>query len=105
MSEPNISEYCLVLLCPVAQEERVLDTLLMTPEIAVFTSSRSSAHGLSHSQLNTSEQVLGLAVMTQIQALLTHPDRELVLAKLKRELAGIGLRYWLMPVMEAGEIA
>lgn len=105
IAESYIPEYCLTMLCPLTLEERVLDALLMIPEIAIFTSSKASAHGLSHAQLSTSEQVLGLAVMTQVQALLTQKDHGLVLNKLKQELAGLGLRYWLMPVMEAGEIA
>lgn len=105
MSETAMITYCLTLLCPLALEERVLDTLLMTPEIAVFTSSRAAAHGVNHAVLSASEQVLGLAVMTQIQALLTQEDHNLVLNKLKQELAGSGLRYWVQPVIAAGEFA
>jgi hypothetical protein len=100
-----MSELCLTLLCPPALEERVLDLLLMTPEVAVFTSTAAAAHGLSHARLSANEQVLGLAVMTQVQALLTLADRDRVLASLKRELAGTGLHYWLTPVIEAGELA
>jgi len=100
-----MSELCLTLLCPPALEERVLDMLLMTPEISVFTSARAAAHGLHPSRLDAGEQVLGLAVMTQVQALLGGPDRDAVLAELKRKLAGSGLRYWLTPVIESGELA
>lgn len=100
-----MSELCLTLLCPPALEERVLDALLMTPEIAVFTSAPAAAHGLGHARLNANEQVLGLAVMTQVQALLTEADRAGVLAALKAGFAGSGLRYWLTPVVEAGEFA
>lgn len=99
-----MSELCLTLLCPPAQEERVLDMLLMIPEITVFTSSRAAAHGLHHASLSAGEQVLGLAVMTQVQALLSGPERDAVLAELKRKLAGSGLRYWLTPVLESGEL-
>lgn len=98
-------ELCLTLLCPPALEERVLDTLLMTPEIAVFTSTPAAAHGLGHARLSATEQVLGLAMMTQIQALLTQADRDSVLAGLKQKFAGTGLHYWLTPVIEAGEFA
>ena len=100
-----MSDLCLTLLCPPALEERVLDALLMTPEIAVFTSTPAAAHGLSHARLNANEQVLGLAVMTQIQALLMQADRDCVLAGLKQKFAGTGLHYWLTPVIEAGEFA
>lgn len=98
-------ELCLTLLCPPAQEERVLDMLLMTPAVRVFTSSRSAAHGLHHSRLDAGEQVLGLAVMTQVQVLLSQTDQAGVLADLKMKLAGSGLRYWLTPVIESGEFA
>lgn len=99
-----MSDLCLTLLCPPAQEERVLDLLLMTPEISVFTSSRAAAHGLHHSHLSAGEQVLGLALMTQVQALLSGSEPDAVLAELKRKLAGSGLRYWLTPVLESGEL-
>lgn len=100
-----MSELCLTLLCPPAMEERVLDMLLMTPQISVFTSAPAAAHGLHPSRLDAGEQVLGLAVMTQVQALLGGPERDAVLAELKRKLAGSGLRYWLTPVIESGELA
>ena len=100
-----MSELCLTLLCPPALEERVLDLLLMMPEIAIFTSTRAAAPGLSHERLSATEQVLGLAVMTQVQALLTQAERASVLTHLKRELVGTGLHYWITPVIEAGEFA
>jgi hypothetical protein len=100
-----MSEFCLTLLCPPAMEERVLDMLLMTPQISVFTSAPAAAHGLHPSRLDAGEQVLGLAVMTQVQALLGGPERDAVLVELKRKLAGSGLRYWLTPVIESGELA
>lgn len=100
-----MADLCLTLLCPLALEERLLDTLLMTPEVAIFTSSRASTHGLGHAGLSATEQVLGLAVMTQVQALLADADRAMVLALLQTGFAGSGLRYWLTPVIAAGEFA
>lgn len=98
-------DLCLTLLCPPALEERVLDTLLMTPEIAIFTSARAAAHGLNHAHLNANEHVLGLAVMTQVQALFHEADRAKVLDSLKITFAGTGLHYWLTPVIETGEFS
>jgi hypothetical protein len=100
-----MSDLCLTLLCPPALEERVLDTLLMIPEIVLFSSSRAAVHGVHPERLSASEQVLGLAVMTQIQALLHEADRTRLLARLKDSFAGTGLRYWLTPVIETGEFA
>ena len=98
-------DLCLTLLCPPALEERVLDTLLMTPEIAIFTSTRAAAHGFNHARLNANEQVLGLAVMTQVQALFNQTDRAKILDSLKVAFAGTGLHYWLTPVTETGAFA
>ena len=98
-------EFNLTLLCPPALEENLLDALLMMPEITLFTSARAAAHGVSHARLNANEQVLGFAVMTQIQALFHEADRAKVLAGLKVTCAGTGLHYWLTPVTETGEFA
>lgn len=98
-----MTELCLTILCPPAFEERVLDTLLMTPQVAVFTSTRAAAHGLSHAQMSATEQVMGMAAMTEIKALLTHADSEALLRFLKEEFSGYGLKYWLIPVIETGE--
>lgn len=100
-----MSELCLTLLCPTTLEEKVLDAILMMPEIAVFTSTPTAAHGLSHGRLNAAEQVMGRALVTQIQAFLMLANRDAVLASIHEQFAGTGLRYWITPVIEAGEIA
>jgi hypothetical protein len=86
-------------------EERVFDTLLMLPGVAAFTSMTAAAHGLPHAQLSPAEQVLGKARMTQVQVLLGAGDHSTVLEHLRNQFAGSGLRYWLLPVIEAGEFA
>lgn len=98
-----MADLCLTLLCPPAQEERLLDALLLMPELSLFTSSAAAAHGLTHARLNDSEQVLGLGIMTQVQVLLVAAQREPVLAALRRSFAGSGVRYWLTPIIEVGE--
>lgn len=100
-----MAELCLTILCPPPLAEQVLDTLLTMPEIQFFTSSLASAHGLEHSALNATEQVLGLARMTRIDALLVHAARETVVAQLSSELKGKRLKYWVSPVVEAGELS
>jgi hypothetical protein len=100
-----MSELCLTILCPPAFSEQVLDTLLIMPEISLFTSSATFAHGLQHSALSATEQVLGMARMTQVAALLSPADLEHVLAHLRGELSGTGLKYWISPVIDAGEFS
>ncbi len=55
-----MSDLCLTLLCPPEAEEKLLDRLLLSPEIVkVFTSTTTAAHGLSHENMDQAEQVLG----------------------------------------------
>jgi hypothetical protein len=98
-----MAELCLTILCPPALAEQVLDTLLTMPEISLFTSSAASAHGLAHSVLSATEQVLGMARMTRIEALLSHANQDQILSRLRSDLSGTGLRYWISPVIETGE--
>jgi hypothetical protein len=96
---------CMTLLCPRAIEEKLLDLLLMSPNMTVFTSTATSAHGLAHVALGQTEQVLGRAHATEIQVIFTAADQAALLEVLRQQFAGAGLRYWVTPVIEAGEIA
>jgi hypothetical protein len=100
-----MSDLCLTLLCPPAVEEKLLDLLLMAPNASVFTSAPTAAHGLSFNNLNQTEQVLGRGFATQVQVIISSADQPALLAAIQAQLAGAGLRYWLTPVLEAGEIA
>ena len=98
-------ELCITLLCPNAVKEKLLDLLLMSPNMTVFTSTATSAHGLAHAALGQTEQVLGRAHATTIQVIFAAADKTALLEALRRQFAGAGLRYWVTPVIEAGEIA
>jgi hypothetical protein len=97
-------EFNLSLLCPSTLEEKLLDVLLMLPQAVVFTSTPIAAHGLISGRLNVMEQVLGRALVTQVQVLLSATDKDDVLSMLQRDFAGVGVRYWIMPVTQEGEI-
>lgn len=98
-----MADLCLTLLCPSAVEEKLLDVLLMLPSVAIFTSAPTSAHGLQTARLSETEQVLGRALSTQVQVVFATDDKEAICAAIQDEFAGAGLRYWLTPVIEAGE--
>ncbi|MHB0985295.1 MAG: DUF3240 family protein [Sulfuricella sp.] len=99
-----MSELCLTLLCPPAVEEKLLDLLLMLPNTTVFTSTATAAHGLAHENLDQMEQVLGRASATEVQVIFAAADKAALLEAIRRQFAGAGLRYWVTPVIEAGEI-
>ncbi len=98
-----MAELCLTLLCPSAVEEKLLDVLLMLPSVSVFTSMPTAAHGLHAARLSQTEQVLGRAISTQVQVVFAEADKETVFATIQDQFTGTGLRYWLTPVIEAGE--
>jgi hypothetical protein len=100
-----MSELCLTLLCPPAVEEKLLDLLLMLPNTTVFTSTPTAAHGLVAGNLSQTEQVMGRAHATEVQVIFAAAEKLTLLERIRQQFAGAGLRYWLTPVVEAGEIA
>lgn len=98
-------DFSLTLLCPLTLEEKLLDVLLMLPQVEVFTSAPTAAHGMLPTRLSSTEQVLGRAQVTQIQLLLATADKDLMLETLRREFRDAGIRYWITPVSQEGEIA
>lgn len=100
-----MSEFCLNILCPVAVEEKLLDLLLMSPNADVFTSAPTATHGLAFGLLSQYEQVLGRMLATQVQVVLSEADKDALLKIIQQQFAGVGLRYWIMPVIESGRLA
>ena len=100
-----MSELCLTLVCPPAVEEKLLDLLLLSPNVTVFTSTATAAHGLAPEYLDQTEQVLGRARATEIQVIFAAADKAALLEAIRQQFAGAGLRYWVTTVVEAGEIA
>jgi hypothetical protein len=99
-----MSDCCLTLLCPPMLEEKLLDLLLMAPDAIIFTSARTAAHGVEFGRLSATEQVLGRALATQVQVLLSAEHKDAILSTIRREFAGVGLRYWVSPITEKGEL-
>lgn len=99
-----MSEFCLTLICPKNLDEKLLDVLLATPEVRLFTSMSIAAHGLAHERLSVSEQVLGRAMATQVQVLFSEKDKAMLLEKIKQSFIGTGVQYWITPVLEMGEM-
>jgi hypothetical protein len=100
-----MSDLCLTLLCPPAVEEKLLDLLLLSPHVSVFTSAPTSAHGLAVNGLSQTEQVLGRSFATQVQVIIGSAEKDALLAAIQAQLAGAGVRYWITPVTEAGDFA
>lgn len=100
-----MSELCLTLICPPAVEEKILDLLLLSPDVTFFTSTATAAHGMAHEDLDQTEQVLGRARATKIQVFFAAGDKAALLDAIRQQFSGAGLRYWVTTVAETGEIA
>jgi hypothetical protein len=100
-----MSELCLTLICPPAVEEKMLDLLLLSPNVMFFTSTATAAHGMAHEDLDQTEQVLGRARATKIQVIFAAADKAALLDAIRQQFSGAGLRYWMTTVAETGEIA
>ena len=97
-------EYCLNLVCPLQVEEKLLDVLLDMAEAEVFTTTHVHSHGARSARLSTKEQVMGRSQAIQVRVLLTEQSLTHLLARLRMEFAGAGIRYWASPVVLEGEI-
>ena len=100
-----MTELCLTLLCPPALEEKLLDLLLISPEVSLFTSALAASHGGSATRLSSTEQVLGRAFVTQIDVVFDEANKEMVLTRIRQQFSGTGLRYWITSILERGEFA
>lgn len=100
-----MADICLTLLCAPQVEEKVLDLLLVSPDVKLFTSTASAVHGLDHKQLDQTGQVLGRSRAIQIQAIADAGALQGLLDGLRGQLAGATLRYWVTPVAAMGVIA
>jgi len=98
-------DLCLTLLCPPAIEEKLLDVLLLSPSVMLFTSTPTAAHGQAHENLDQTEQVLGRARASKVQVIFAAADKAALLEAIRQKFAGAGLRYWMTTLVEAGVIA
>lgn len=99
-----MSEVCLTLICPPSAEEQLWDLLLLAQDTGIFTSSKVFGHGFEPAGLEIAEQVLGHTREIAFTLLLEPETAQTLLEKLRSQMPRVGLRYWISPVIEGGEI-
>ncbi len=104
-STERSSELCLTLLCATSIEEKLLDFLLMSEDVLLFTSTKSAAHGVKGDDFNSAEQVLGRVSMTQIQVFLAAHHLQTLQDTIQQQFAGTGVRYWVTSLIATGELS
>ncbi|MBI4696757.1 MAG: DUF3240 family protein [Gammaproteobacteria bacterium] len=100
-----MADICLMLICPPPVAEGLLDLLLMHPKAKFFMSAAIAAHDLEHEHLDQLEQVMGRADATLVQIVLTAADKDALLDDVRRGFPRACLRYWIVPVVESGELS
>lgn len=97
-------KHCLTAICTPDLEEKLLDCLLDQVGNEIFTSTPTFSHGTAHGRLSATESVLGRSRSVQVQILLDDTELDQMLLLLGQQFAGTGLRYWVMPLSQAGEV-
>ena len=99
-----MSKYCLTLIGSPEIEEKLVDTVLVTLDDAVFTSAPSFTHGMTQGRLSNAEQVMGRSRSIRLEIILTERELSSLLVLLRQHFHGTGLRYWTAPLGIEGVI-
>lgn len=99
-----MNECLLVIIATPAIEESLVDWLLERKEISGFSSTRIDGHGSRQSDLSLAEQVRGRQRKVMFHIHSDCDEVRTLLDALKQEFSGAGLHYWMMPLLEAGQI-
>ncbi|MDD5272094.1 MAG: DUF3240 family protein [Methylovulum sp.] len=97
-------EYLLTLNVPPSLEESVVDSLLTLESEHGFSSFPINAHHHENKGLSLAEQVSGRQKKIRFQMYINAEGLAELLTRLKQDFAGAGVHYWVLPVIERGEI-
>jgi hypothetical protein len=100
----NIKEYLVTLNVSPSLEEAVVDCLLTLESEHGFSSFPVSSHDHRNEGLSLAEQVTGRQRKIRFQMYVPEQRLASLLAQLRSEFSGSGIRYWVMPVVENGII-
>ena len=85
-------------------EDVIVDWLLERDEVSGFTSYPINGHGASIHAMTLAEQVAGRRRQVLFQTHMPQSQAERLLADLKRDFAGSGMHYWLVPLSACGHL-
>ncbi len=85
-------------------EEAMVDCLLTFETAQGFSSFPVSAHDHRNQGLSLNEQVTGRQRKIRFQMYIDKAHLSALLTKIKADFTGTGLHYWIVPVLDHGEI-
>lgn len=98
------ADYLINLTVSPAIEEVLIDWLLKSETHAGFTSFKVNGHSSSEEGLSLSEQVAGMKKQIRFQIHLPEAGLNPFISQLKTDFKGVGIHYWVSPVIESGRI-
>lgn len=100
----NDKQFLVTLNAPIALEEAIVDCLLTFESEHGFSSFPVFAHDHRNEGLSLAEQVSGRQKRLRFQMYVEEAVLTALLARLREEFSGAGIRYWVMPVAANGTI-
>ena len=97
-------QYLITLTVSPAIEETIVDWLLQFEAQAGFTSFPVNGHSSREEGLTLAEQVAGRQKQLRFQMHVPATELPHFISQLKQDFQGVGLHYWVSPVLEAGHI-
>lgn len=97
-------DYLVTINAPPSLEEAIVDCLLTIDNAQGFSSFPVSAHDHRGKGLTLAEQVSGRQRKIRFQMYVDKKTVPALLTRLKADFSGSGLRYWVVPILEHGEI-
>ncbi|MEC4749902.1 DUF3240 family protein [Methylomicrobium sp. Wu6] len=97
-------EFLVTLNVPTSLEEVIVDCLLTFESEHGFSSFPVYAHDHRNEGLSLAEQVSGRQKRLRFQMYVEEDVLTALLARLRVEFSGAGIRYWVLPVVDNGVI-
>lgn len=96
--------YLVTVNVPPSLEEAMVDCLLTIESSQGFSSFPVNAHDHRNKGLSLAEQVSGRQRKIRFQMYVDKKNIAELLSRLNAEFAGSGIHYWVIPILEHGEI-
>lgn len=96
--------YLVTINVPPGLEEAMVDCLLTFETAQGFSSFPVSAHDHRNQGLSLAEQVTGRQRKIRFQMYIDKQHLAALLTKLKADFPNTGMHYWVVPVLEQGEL-
>lgn len=100
----SMQQCLLMIFVPPSVEETVVDWLLEHESIEGFSSAEAYGHGVRPTGMSLQEQVTGRQRRVQFMIRTSAGVAQHLIDEMRTRFSGVGLHYFIMPVMQAGRI-